>query len=126
MGSHDHAVVLVGYTPAEGDEDSDDDGDEEEDMIINEVVETECRKQRWKDKFYDTGCRYTDEYLEDGRFCCWDNVYITETHKKLQNTMATYRVQNSWGTEWGEDGFVRFEVAEGNGTCNMNNWVEWV
>jgi len=55
-GSHDHAVVLVGYTPGQDDDDDggDGDGDDEDDMIINEVVETECRKQRWKDKFYDT------------------------------------------------------------------------
>jgi hypothetical protein len=28
----------------------------------------------------------------DGRFCCWDNVFITETTKQLQNTQATWRV----------------------------------
>jgi hypothetical protein len=56
-GYHDHAIVLVGYTPGQ---DDDDDGgsDDEDDTIINEVVETECRKQRWKDKFYETQCRY--------------------------------------------------------------------
>lgn len=90
----------MGYTPGsddgddgndDGSDDGGDDGDDndggdggdDDDMIINEVVETECRKQRWKDKFYETQCRYTDEYLVDGRFCCWDNVFITETVEKL-------------------------------------------
>ena len=101
-GYHDHAIVLVGYTPGSddgddgsddgGDNDGGDGGDDDDDTIINEVVETECRKQRWKDKFYETQCRYTDEYLVDGRFCCWDNVFITETTKQLQNTQATWRV----------------------------------
>lgn len=82
--------MLVGYTPGSDDgddggddgDDNDDGGDDDaddDDTIINEVVETECRKQRWKDKFYESECRYTDEYLVDGRFCCWDNVFITET-----------------------------------------------
>jgi len=60
-GQHDHAIVLVGYTPGsddgdDGNDDGSDDGgdndggdgaDDDDDMIINEIVETECRKQRW-------------------------------------------------------------------------------
>lgn len=126
-GEQDHAVVLVGYLPGSDsddgdDEDSDEDGDDIG-MVVNEVAETECRKQRWTDKDFETGCRNTDEFLVDGRFCCWDSIVITEVVKSLQSSTASWKVQNSWGTEWGENGHVRFEVADGDGVCNMNTWI---
>ena len=37
--------------------------------------------------------------------------------------VPTWKVQNSWSEQWGEEGFIRLEVTEGFGTCNMNNWV---
>lgn len=33
---------------------------------------------------------------------------------------------NSWGTNWGEDGFVKFEAVAGAGICGMNQDLEWV
>ena len=87
-------------------------------------METECRKQRWKDKFYDTGCRYSDESLQDGRFCCWENVWLEE--KKGEPKTPSWKFQNSWGTWWGDQGYFHLAVEGGQGTCGMNQWVEWV
>lgn len=28
-------------------------------------------------------------------------------------------IQNSWGTWWGEDGFVRYAVEDGMGICDL-------
>jgi len=36
-----------------------------------------------------------------------------------------WKVQNSWGTWWGDEGFALFEMAEGDGVCGMNAYVEW-
>ena len=112
-GYLDHAVTLVGYEP----------GDGETEITTYEVTETECRKQRWKDKFYETGCQYSDEKLVDTKYCCWENVY---TYEEKTNGNAFWKIQNSWGTSWGDDGFIYLAVSGDEGTCGMNQWVEWV
>jgi C1A family cysteine protease len=35
-------------------------------------------------------------------------------------TDTYYIVKNSWGTSWGESGYVRIGVAEGKGICGIN------
>lgn len=35
-------------------------------------------------------------------------------------------VQNSWGTEWGNDGFIYLAVEEGDGVSGMNNYPQWI
>jgi KDEL-tailed cysteine endopeptidase len=34
-----------------------------------------------------------------------------------------YIVRNSWGTGWGESGYVRIGMTEGLGTCGINQYV---
>lgn len=29
-------------------------------------------------------------------------------------------IKNSWGTEWGENGYAKLEISDGYGTCGMN------
>ncbi len=35
-------------------------------------------------------------------------------------TDTYYIVKNSWGTSWGESGYVRIGIAEGDGICGIN------
>jgi len=35
-------------------------------------------------------------------------------------------VQNSWGTEWGDAGFIKVAVEAGRGVSGMNGEIEYV
>ena len=30
-----------------------------------------------------------------------------------------YIVRNSWGTDWGEDGYIRMAIKDGDGMCGI-------
>jgi len=36
-----------------------------------------------------------------------------------------YLVRNSWGTVWGDAGYVKIAVAEGLGICGINQYVAY-
>ncbi|CAG9332822.1 unnamed protein product [Blepharisma stoltei] len=37
----------------------------------------------------------------------------------LANSLPYYTCQNSWGTDWGEAGYVRISIVDGAGTCGI-------
>lgn len=37
-----------------------------------------------------------------------------------EKSTNSWKVKNSWGADWGEDGYVRIEVADGKGVCGIN------
>ena len=57
----------------------------------------------------------------------YDNKETTDDHgmhvtgmMKDQNGTIYYKVKNSWGTGWGEDGFIRLDRSvNGGNICNI-------
>ena len=51
----------------------------------------------------------------------------TDDRRRMQSSNQNYwKVQNSWGTGWGDDGFILIEIVGGDGVCGINKVVEWV
>ena len=107
-------MVLVGY----------DSGKQEAETIVKETAVTECRKQKLKDRAYPSGCANENEELLEGRFCCWEDITLEERKVGGAST-PSWKVQNSWGSDWGDNGFIHLAVEEGNGVCHMNTWIEY-
>jgi len=113
-GEIDHGVALVGFNA----------GDGETTTEIHTVTETWCRYRSWRDNYYSSGCRYSDEFYWSG-YCCWEETTTEEV--VIPGGESYFLVQNSWGEWWGEQGFVRLAVEQGTyGPCSMNEDAMWV
>ena len=52
--------------------------------------------------------------------------YFTKTHPKTGEMKGHWKVQNSFGTEWGMNGHMRIAMfEEGYGVCNMYSTGVW-
>jgi len=48
-------------------------------------------------------------------------VVVVGVHQAVDaNDTSYWIIQNSWGPEWGEDGFVKLAVEDGRGVSGMN------
>ena len=96
-----HGVVLVGYQP----------GNEDSKTVTTQEV-PKCRFLREDDE---NGCRHEGEINWGNRYCCH---YET---KEVHNSDAHWILQNSHGTNWGENGRFRVKLTNDSaGFCLMN------
>lgn len=102
-----HAIVGVGY--------SDDGGDDttptptpptpDPDPTPNPTPTGNCTVKKW-----------------------WHTCDAAPTRRNLQDASGHnnyYLMQNQWGTDWGDNGFIRIEISGGVGGCGMNKEIEW-
>jgi len=108
-----HAVVIVGYTDEDGDDGDDGDDDSNPDPSPGPDPEPEpprprtCKVRKW-----------------------WHTCRDDETaERRLADSNGNnnyWKIQNSWGTGWGDNGFILLEITGGYGVCGMNSVVEYV
>jgi len=92
-----HAIVLVGYTDdGEVDPSPGPGPNPDPEPPVDEV----CTVTKW-----------------------WHSCEGGDNRRQLQDSNGYnnyWKVQNSWGTGWGDQGFILFDIVEGDGVCGMN------
>ena len=117
--SLDHAVTLVGYdsgietitttttTPATSTQ------------TCTRASRTESKAKRC----YGSG----EIYDRDNKECCVMAETEGSTTTKTETVRvrpASWKIMNSWGADWGENGFIRLEAVDGGeGVCGLNQYI---
>merc|ERR1719361_386732 len=56
----------------------------------------------------------------------WHSCEEQDDRRRLQDAAGNdkyWKVQNSWGTNWGDNGFIRIAIESGDGVCGINKVV---
>lgn len=48
------------------------------------------------------------------------NLAVVAVGYGTENGQEYYLIRNAWGTDWGEDGYIRIAIEEGSGICATN------
>ena len=74
-------------------------------------------RQEWKTKV----CSVEGYEIYQRKYCC-----RTETTQASTSEVSVdyWLVQNQWGADWGDYGYIRIAKSDGEGVCGINMWVE--
>ena len=48
-----------------------------------------------------------------------DHAVLAVGYDTAADGTEYYLVKNSWGTTWGDNGYVKMQIVEGDGTCGI-------
>ena len=55
-----------------------------------------------------------------------DHAITITGYKVKGKNNGFWRIQNSWGDDWGQNGFIKLDLyGEGDGVCNINRYGVW-
>ena len=63
--------------------------------------------------------RYTGGVITEGCGTNLDHGVLAVGYGTADDGTPYYRVKNSWGASWGEDGYVRLAIEDGDGVCGI-------
>ena len=129
-----HALVIVGYTekgakppapeaepePEKKEEASPEAETEQKPPVPEPAAEPEAAPSSDPDPV--KTCTVTKWW----RNCTYDSE---DDRRRLQDTQGEddyWKGQNSWGTDWGDAGFVKIAIRKGRGVCGMNSYIQYV
>ena len=49
------------------------------------------------------------------------NLAVVAVGYGSENGKEYYLIRNAWGTDWGEEGYIRIAIEEGSGICCTND-----
>lgn len=108
---HTHTMVIVGFGI-----------DVTETVIEPATTKYECRSANRRE-IKKKRCFDRSTFDRKAKTCC-STVTVDAV---METTEKPYwLLQNSWGKDWGEDGFMRIAVTGGNGICGINKNLRWV